>query len=565
MANRTEPRAQLYRGTHRPARNWRRIALSFALPVAMILLYFWVQKRQAERFNAFQSSMRKNSGNGIGTGMGMMRLGEGQRAEIAEMTPKREPRFFASLAQTAGDYTISVRQIVGTTFDQNLYSNKYVRSRGVPLEQLLLAIQVLSPSVSAQRRIKTFMTPLTAVDDTGKRLEAEEIRDPVLFDGGMAQAVRLPAPDEKARLLASLEGTLILQEGENGKEQRLTFRLQNIPLPVEQHIFGTVGLGYLSAEEERRIPVVPDGGFPMVRGEAAEALRHRFPPHTPEPSPLKVPWRLLLTQGIENAFLTPLPGKIRGGTLSALPCFLKPELDSDGEIRAELRVQLKNGSSVRSTFRFWDSEANVILLPSAASEIPGRRVAMRLYLFLSYRNSGPATGDEYIPMAPFTAKGRERGSVISGAVCVGDEALKWGGVAIDVTPIDATGHSTESRRRILVRLDAKGRWRVGNLAPGLYRFRLGKISPYRPDILPTRPLPEYFARRYGNMRFDVENLEQDKIEVRPGSIIALRPWRLTPTQGEGFPFEGKGAEAGAHSAGPNQMNSMRMSVGGQGR
>lgn len=468
-------------------------------------------------------------------GGGRSREGEPQpRLNIKNMEPQALPRFFATLARTYGDYTISVRQVIGTNYQQNIYNNRQFSNSipPPPLEQFFLSMQVLTSSKTALQNLKGFDIAIQATDNTGKLYVGQDATKVVRFKEGIAQIVRFPAPASGANRL-SVRGDLLLTK--NGKVVRLPYQLETIPLPTEKHIFGTVALATLTPEQLAQIPPAPDASqISLVNDATSEDLQRLFPPYKPEPTPLQIPWRILLQPTCVNRMDIYLPKESQGGAETKVECTIKPFLFPDGEISGEITFQRGGKTAPPQKFRVWDDEPYYLLLPRSLWENSQRPLAMRLHLFLDLQNAPTNPEDLPIPLSPFPAKENQRGATLEGTVSVGDFPLERTIVSIEVMPLNAEGASQSLARKVRIVTGKKGKWVLANFAPGSYRVRLSYFFPQRSELLPTSTIETYFQRRFGVGKYTIQNATQADVLLRPGGRVHLKPWRIVPTAGEEF-------------------------------
>ncbi len=543
-----------------------RTVLRAILPYVILVVAVYgvtslLQRRQKQNF--LRNDLRMYAmlgspmGNGVGGGTRGGREGTNQpRLDIKTMEPQPLPRFFATLARNYGDYTISVRQVIGTTYQQNIYNNRATDAPLPPMEQFFVSMQALSPSPKSVQRIKGFDVAIRAVDSAGTRHVGQGTTKVVRFTQGVAQIIQFPAPNPKANKV-TLDGDLLLDN--KGKEQRLPFHLEMIPLPTQKHAFGTVSLATLTPEQAKQFPVIPDTkSLPVLSEAMAENLAPLFPPHKAEVAPLQLPWRILLMPAVENRFEVYLPQEGKPASQATVQCVVKPSLLADGEITGDISFKRGSGAVAHQKFTVWEDEPHLFLLPRALWDSPNRPIAMRLHLFMDFQNTASSADELPTPMSPFPTSESKRGATLEGTLKVGDTPLDRTIITVEIMPLNENGTSQTLARRVRIFTGKGGRWTIGNFAPGTYRIRLVLLYPQRSDLLPVSRLDAYLERRYGIAKFDIENASHTDVILRSGSRVTLRPWRIVPTTGEGFQLEQPRIARGIHSQPQILKNSSAM-------
>ncbi|MCX6381386.1 MAG: hypothetical protein NT023_18240 [Armatimonadetes bacterium] len=451
--------------------------------------------------------------------------GEPLRANIKEMGPQPTPRYVANMATTTGEYVVSVRQVIGTSAGQNLLSDS-----NALLEQVILSIQVMALSDRAERSLTKIGAQLTAEDDQGKHLDTAQTKAPVRFHRGLGQLFELTAPTPNAKRLLSVSGEIVLRT-EKGESSTLPFHLKNVFLPLMRHYYGTAALGYLLEEEAKQF-VQPQNtsDFPYINSPEAVLFKKPFPPYSPEPAPVQLPTRVILSRTFPNELILHLPPEKGVGSKQFLNCTLRVQAENEGAIDGTITLSLPGSSEVKeSRFRVWTGEAGLLLLPDFAPR-SGKRLGLRLHL-LSHPNQESNRPADYIPSAPFALKPGQRGALVSGQIMVGKAPVPGGRMRLEITPRDLT----IKRQNVVLFFGESGEWQLGNFAPGVYRFHLDFLD-VRHLRTSDMTLPEEYLRyRYGFHQIKIENQTQQDVEVRPGGVIRLKPFRLV----EGGEAKGK--------------------------
>jgi hypothetical protein len=417
--------------------------------------------------------------------------------------------------------------VIGNSNQQSLYNNPTYNLRVPNLQQAFISLQALSTNKKAVEKLMGFETKVVAIEDTGAVRQADSATKVVRFEQGITQIVHLPMEETKARYFKSVEGNLLLSE--NGTERRIPFRLTNIPLPVGQRVFGTASLAYIQTPRD----AISDGSFRTLSSASTQPLLKAFPPYRPEPAPLQLPWRLLLTQGVENSF----PLYATGSASPLFQCTIVPTIGADGEISGKITLKKQGASPFRGEFRMWDQEPSLFVLPTSLGTKEGKRLVLKLNLFLAFDNSNADYEEVAIPLSPFPTDGRRRGATIEGTLMANDTPLPRAGLTVEMLPIDERGKSATRLRKIRLVTNNHGRWMLGNNAPGAYRIRVLNIMPRRPDMVPNSDFNEFMKRRFGLERFNVENATLERVELQPGRRVILPTWRFTQTTGAQYGFE----------------------------
>lgn len=439
-------------------------------------------------------------------------------------TPQPIPRYFANLATQVGPYVVSIRQVILESkrrFD--LYTNQpegTVRPAGDPIS---LSLQVMCATPEPLQRVADFASRLVLTDNRGQRYVCDNAGQLQTFERGMARIVGSVRLSPDAHYLKSVEGQIRLEPDPAGgadaqARHTLSFRIQNVPLPVENHLFGVASAVFLPPEHARAFTVT--GSLVALAPQHTRRLNRLFPPYVPEPGPLRLPNRLLLQSDVTNAFLVPLPeGE------PPLQCTLRPVLGTDGEIQAECTLAMagSSGKPVRASLRFWDDEPQVLLCSERALN-PDARSARPIALWIHLYTDRPA---EWHPTtSPFPATGRERGGSLIGQVRLGQHPLSRGTVRLEIASLDATSGTYQNATELEMMLDAEGRWCLANIAPGTYRVRALRALPYRSAVVRTSDPDAYLRRRCGLKSPVLLQADQSGLRVHGGRQVTVKPFIL---------------------------------------
>lgn len=441
--------------------------------------------------------------------------GEPVRASIKDMGPQPAPRYIANMATNAGSYVVSVRQVIGTLNGQNLLGGN-----DTLLEQVILSVQIMALNDEAEKALKGFGERLTAEDDTKQRLETVETKAPVRFKRGLGQIFRLAAPNPKAKRLLNVTGEIVLKTG-SGRSETLPFQINNVFLPLTRHYFGAAALGYLSEEDVKRFaqPQEPSG-FPFLNSPEAALHKQAFPPYAPEPSPLQLPSRVMLSTLFPNEMSLHLPADRGKSAPNALNVSLRIQPENEGAIDGFIKASFKGGDAKESRFRAWDGEPALFVLPGFAPR-QGKLLVLRLHLFTRLNAERGLTSD-YVPPAPFPLKEGQRGALVSAQILAGRAPVPGGSLRVSIKPQD----KSVKPERVTLFFDENGEWKLGNFAPGVYDFRLDFLDVRRNRIYSRMSPEDYLPYRYGFKQVKIENRVQTGVEVRPGGLVRLKPFRL---------------------------------------
>lgn len=457
---------------------------------------------------------------GFGTHDGRVRL------------PQRAPRYLANLAAQAGDYVVSVRQVMGSdnASGRNLYANRPPDAIRGPLERMSLSLQVMSPKEEAVANVSDFAAHLVATDDKGRRLASVSNFSMVDFPRGKARVVEMETPAPDAQYLKTLEGEIILRKYGSTKPESRTFRIENVPLPVTNHVFGVVSAAYVDASHLTAAPSGPALSNTaissrLLTGKDADLFRDSFPPARPEPNPLGLPSRVVLRPELENR-LRLYTASSEGKTPDVWECSLKPRVGLDGEI--PLTLELKQGQNtmpLRAEVSVWENEPALVLL--SARDHKGRSLAVWLQLYL---DAPPDEEDSSpLPQRPVPAGQGERGAAMHGQIAFEGVPLRYGRAALEVLHWDATANAWNKPVLAKVMLDQDGAWNFANLSPGRYRVRIVSAQPYRSGMSPNGRDADFLRRRYG-MTSPLWQNETQEMTVRAGAFAELQLCNLTDSK-----------------------------------
>ncbi len=441
--------------------------------------------------------------------------GEVQRANIKEMGPQPTPRYIANMATTVGEYVVSVRQVIGTMSNQNLLSEV-----DIPLDQVILSLQVMALTERAEKALKGFGESITAVDSQGKSLTTQENKAPVPFPKGLGQLFRLSAPDKKADTLRTVSGEVVLKT-KSGTSKKLPFQIKNVFLPLQRHCYGTAALGYLSDEQTKHFTKPQNSTeAASLTSPYAVLVKNPFPPYAPEPDPINQPTRLILSQSYPNEFTLHLPKEAKGESKEVVNCILSIKEAKNGVIEGTFSLTKQGGKEqMESPFRVWDGEPGLFLLPTFPHH-QGKPLALRLHLFSHFYQDVPPISD-FIPNAPFTLPTGQRGALVSGQTLVEDAPLPGGRLRLTITPQNPSGKA----QGVTLLFGESGKWQLGNFPPGIYQVQLTFLE-IRRRVSNNQTPEEYIRYRYGLKQLKIENQTQDGIEIRPGGVIHLKPFRI---------------------------------------
>lgn len=446
----------------------------------------------------------------------------------------QEPRYIANLSTQVGDYLVSVRQISEPRGTRLLIGSPPYPPTGPPWLQAYLNLQVLGTRPDALERLRGFATHLTAIDNTGHRLDLVETPQVFPLTHGRGGLVHLGSLAQDARYLKSLDGDLLVARAEQADAagtppMALRFHLDNVPIPETHHIYGVVAARYLDASHARQAAFLAHGKESVaLTGKQADAWKSLFPPEVMDTGPLSLPVHLLLQPGIENRFPVSVPALIGKGTRDTIECALTPQIGADGELALRLAVTPDAASTptVQLPIRTWDNAPVVMLLPSGSAS-PSRHSHRPLALWLNLYLERPAPNELLLPAFPFPAGREQQGGELVGQVIVAGEPLQLGSVRLTITRADARGLPIGEPTRLHVGLDNEGRWRFANIAPGSYVVQYQTLYPFFSNAVPaTSPLPDYLRRRYGITDTAWEQPAPANAVVRAGGRTVLPAWEI---------------------------------------
>ena len=450
----------------------------------------------------------------------------------------RFPRYVANLTTHVGEYMVSIRQIRTQEDGQDLYYNIIPGLERQSLDRSILALQVMCANPAAIERVQAINTHLSAIEDTGKRLEVTSVGETADFENGKAQLAFLAAPSSKARYLKQVTGELVLSNG--GKTEKKPFVIENVPLPVMNHLFGVATTGIVRLSEEKRKSLHGDKsthvGNSVLTGLTVHELRSAFPPFQPEPGEFRLQNRLILQSGTINHFRVPLPALLKD-TNQAVPsenpeleCWLTPQITEYGKITLDCKV-IVVGESLpvfQEKMILWEDEPIILLLPRTGKlklNSTEEQVAIWLNLFVDEH-----TGLKEATIAvrsPFPVRTHEAGGAIIGQIMAGKQPFGYAVANMAIRRIQADQNEKVSTEVLETVLNTDGKWGFANLSPGRYQIYLkDSLKPYRNKILDSTSWQDYVRTRYGVKNPDWLSPPDQTIVVRPGAVTYLKPWTL---------------------------------------
>lgn len=505
---------------------WCCVLLGLAGAITLWNLRTQARRRRPANGHAEISSMQaamstmRGDGKSLKGGFGFMLSGSNR-------APTRLPRYIANLATEVDDYVVSVRQVLGSVSGQNLYNNYRPQFKRPRLDRPTLSIQIMAPEERSIARIRAFPLNVTAEDEKGRRLSTVDSMERITFPKGMARLVTFSDIDPTARYLKFVEGEFVTARPGAGADQtvRHRFRIENVPLPVKNHVFG---VSALTLVDQQRLPVSATRSpeeVHLLNGKAAAGIRRLFPPFAPETNRLGLPNRLLLQEGVlSRFFLDTVSASDRRSRFPALFCALKVQPKEAGEIEVEWSLGRagKPEETVRAVQRLWDDEPAVFVLPARRvlkQQPAGRWIAVLLHLYQEMPIQRPYFGPA---LTPFPTDGKVGGALV-GRVKAGGEPLRNGRVQLMIERLDPDFQSSEGVTRSHIPLDKEGTWRFGNMMPGRYRLTLEEAQPYYSAFTKPVPWEEYLRRRYG-ISEPVWSPSTQEIVVTPGGFSDLKTW-----------------------------------------
>lgn len=469
-------------------------------------------------------------------------------------------RYIANLSDLAGPFVVSVHQFGEIDLTHTLYTNVSPNQR-LPLYSMALSLRAIALRPELKERVLDFASPLTVVDDRGRRLEV--LRRRRMESWFRSVEIAPPAPD--ARCIKYIEGDIRLRPAEKdaagspswqdlraaGNEQnagrrpgpgelseatepaehsepgeeRYHFRIENVPLPNMPHVFG------LACAARIPLTTATRDTLTVLRNRNAAALARYFPPHTKDTGPLEMPNRLVLLPDAPNTFRLALNSNaylsrtqsIDQGEI--LQCILTPHPGLDGEITTD--VVLRRGGnaplSVQTTLHLWENEPVVLAIPDPSSARGSHFcVQLRLFLEMPPRRFENGTASP----SPFPSASKMRGGVLGGTVLVENEPLHQGTVHLELHYSDPVTQK-QTVTSASAEVDNEGAWRFANLPPGTYAVQLKAVEPFVSRYALRSKSPEAsLRRRYGLRRPVWKNGEPAPVTVRPGGAVLLPPFRL---------------------------------------
>lgn len=451
-----------------------------------------------------------------------MGLVGGRPGERMQRIPQAMPRYFANLSSQAGPFVVTIRQVMETNAAVDLYMNRPPISPYPGFVRGSVSLQIMCTDKALLEQVSDFAAHLTYTDDRNRRYDSPFAGPVQAFENGQARIVYLPRTPRDLRYLKRIEGDIVLKPASGTgkqKERRIPFLIENVPLPVENHLFGVAAAAYLPSEYHSLArSAEKQGDLLLVRDSAARRATTLFPPFKPDPHPLKLPNRLLMQPEASNKFQVPLPG----GT-QFLSCTLKPVFAQDGEIRTFCRLEgsLPGSPALQASFSLWDNEPVVLLFPERAlfpNASGNRQMALRLHCYLQLLS-------DWLPMSsPFPATTGERGASITGQALVRSEPVRRGTIRLKIERLDGDALMAREPMEVEPFLDEEGRFRLTNFSPGLYRIEAIGVTPYRSRVVETSAPQEHLCRRYGLKNPVFLEAQRNNLLVRGGAEVVLPPF-----------------------------------------
>ena len=428
--------------------------------------------------------------------------------------PQGQPRYFANMSTTVGDYVVSVRQVADFEQGMTLYTNALVSETRPPLGRISLSIQVMSASGEAARSIRDFAPKIKVTDNKGGKQESSEASRIAEFDQGKARLLVLSPPTKDATYYTTVEGAIILRR-EDSTEKQIPFTLTTIPLPTQNHLFGLAAASLITLSPEQSKFDAADKG--VIQGEPAYAFEEKFPPFTPETGLLKQPNRLILVPDRANRFPLALPTP-NGEILLLCTLTPHPELESHDKITVHLEAVGNPAKPLEWQLDAYENEP--IILTFATSHflpILNQTAGIRLLVFTRPSVETLATVSP-IPADPKT----KSGSLVVTAK-VGNSPLRYGNAKIEI--VHRVGDKTQ-RGSVTVNLNEEGIGRIHNLPPGNYEVMLQELMPYHNDLTPRPDGLQAIMRRYRLNQPKLTAQSQKSLALSPGGQMTLQPWRV---------------------------------------
>ena len=76
-------------------------------------------------------------------------------------------------------------------------------------------------------------------------------------------------------------------------------------------------------------------------------------------------------------------------------------------------------------------------------------------------------------------------------------------------------------------LNDEGIGRINNVPPGKYEITLKDLLPYHNNLTPIKDGMAALTRRYHLTQPKISAQVQRLLELRPGGLLRLKPWRVT--------------------------------------
>ncbi len=384
----------------------------------------------------------------------------------------RESRLIASLAQQAGPFTVSIRNL--RTYNDERSLMRPVLRDNAPIGPFFLYIQVLGDE-KALAGCRLDSHQIVAVDDTGKLIRSNPNPDftlqPVTFPGGMVVVSAMESPAAGAHSLDRVEGKLTLPVAGRVADE-LPFCIRNVPLPNSQRLFGRAVPILITDREAGTlnhglvVKTGPDADS-LVRTSSALRLSAKFQPQ-----------QLLVGAGLPVKLGIPDPRAPDHVGLKADP-------DDLGFVNMDVNFKGNHWSG-----KLWDADTLFVALPDKSGE--GRRaVAIRLS-----RNALAPDNSSNTPAAFPSPDGAPDGALKS-SVLIDGRDFGPGSTTVSLRLLE--GETWSEPRTSFVRIGHDGSFVIRNLAPGRYRLQRSAIdlAPNQIFGLPVLAAGQYLKCRFG--------------------------------------------------------------------
>lgn len=424
--------------------------------------------------------------------------------------PQGFSRYFANLSTPVGKYIVSVRQVADFEQGITLYENTLYGEARRPMTRVNFSLQVIAAAQDDMDQVVDFAAHLKATDDKGVVHDSQAVSPLTQFPKGNARSVFLPTPSVGATRYTRVTGSLRVKT-RNGTETDLPFTLTNIPLPMENHLFGVSSASLLP-----QTAALAAEGKGILRGEAARPWEKLFPPFVAEASPLGFPGRLILILDQPNRFSVYLAAR-RG--YRELVCTLTPHLETDGKIIARIRVEAPNGGKMLEwQSGFWDNEPFLLTFDAHHffADMTGM-AGVRLHLYSHLWSETLPT------VSPIPAKKSTKTGMIVVRASVTGQPLQFGQAVFHL--VRKQGTEIE-QGNVTVDLDFQGEGRVHNVPPGTYDITLKELLPYHSSITAASRPAVALSRRYGLVHPRVTDGVQKNLTLRAGSQLRTREWQV---------------------------------------